>query len=209
MSIDFITATPQTAETNLLIPEFLSYFETRVPFLLGIIPWLILWAQIVVIPFYNKGEKLYREFNSDRNLALSRIEANYLLPSLARLFEKAIKNQSDYRNKPNMIELLNRTDYLNDLEEVENANVRTQSLNSNYHSLKNTVSWLWKSGFIHLISSIIIVLNPFSILDQKLWGQIITMILILIFIGSFIIMVYGLFRFHKIMQKFQSDLEIE
>ena len=77
------------------------------------IAWEALWLQLVVIPFFHMQEKLHQTYIDSGSLdrALSFIESQKLIPSLAEMFDQASAEQKG-RAKVPMAQLLQLVDFL-------------------------------------------------------------------------------------------------
>jgi len=173
------------------------------------VAWATLWCQLVIIPFYGKGEKLHQDYHSSGKLnsVLASIEASRLIPALSSMFNRALDEQSDKRKRPNMEELLQAVQFLPDLEAAQRAMGVIEDLRGRYKLLRLRANRLWKWGLAHsivtpLIPAVYVYLLPFS--DQLLW-------LLYVVAGCWIVTlgfsIVGMVRFHDIMSSFNQELE--
>ncbi|KKL07596.1 hypothetical protein LCGC14_2584420, partial [marine sediment metagenome] len=103
-------------------------------FLAVSIPWLVLWAQVVVIPFYSKGEDLHNTYFTGGELhrAQASIESNRVIPALGRMFDRASGQRPDRRTRIDIEELLQGSDYVSDLDKALDAMSAITSLKAQY-----------------------------------------------------------------------------
>jgi hypothetical protein len=174
------------------------------------VAWSALWCQLLVIPFYGKGEKLHQDYHSSGKLnsVLAAIEASRLIPALASMFNRALDEQSDKRKRPNMEELLQAVQFLPDLEAAQGAMSTIENLRGRYESLRLRANRLWKWGLAHsiatpLLPAVYVYLLPFS--DWLLWLLGAVTGFWVVTLGFSII---GMVRFHDIMSVFNKDLEV-
>ena len=173
--------------------------------------WAAIWVQLVVIPFFKKGESLYQDYMASGkiNVALAAIDTGELIPAISRMFIRAMEAQKDKRKRPeNEIEqLLQSVEFRPDLESAQLAVGAMEGIERNYSRLKVSASRLWRWGLGHVILTpllplIYVYLLP---LDGKcqwlLFGAAVVWAITLLLSFS------GLFRFHSQMGQFNSSLE--
>lgn len=186
------------------------------------ISWLILWAQVVVIPFYNKGEDLHKDyFGRELNAAQAAIESSRVIPALGRMFERASDQRPDRRARIDIEDLLQGIDYVSDLDEALSAMSAITSLKAQYELLHTRASRLWKWGAGHLVSTAV---TAFTISMKGVEGALSSLIPITLgqsdFIWSWLCVVLGMlwlltlavmvfqwYRFHSQMDDFRRSME--
>jgi hypothetical protein len=185
------------------------------------IPWLVLWSKLVVIPFYNKGEDLHKDyFGGELNAAQAAIESNRVIPALGRMFERASDQRSDRRTRIDIEDLLQGIDYVPDLDEALDAMSAITSLKAQYELLHTKASRLWKWGAGHLVST---ALTAFAMSMKRVEGALSGVVTItvsqldfwswlcialgMVWSLTLAVMVFQLFRFHSQMNDFRRSME--
>ena len=171
------------------------------------IPWCLLWVNLVVIPFFGKGEKLHQDYEEKGNLdaAFAAIESNAFIPTLARRFQRR-NAQDDKRSRIEMESLLQAVDFLPDLERLEVALQSKRVIKDCYALRSSLASQLWKIGLFHSMFTILIPLSYLNSLPDQIWFDLTRILVILAWGLSLIWMVIAMFRFHRHMGKFVSTL---
>jgi hypothetical protein len=117
--------------------------------------WASLWCQLVVLPFYNKGESLHKDYwaTGRINAALAAIEADRLIPALVRMFLRAIDEQTDKRKRlaDELPDLLQSVEFLPDLKASQDAVSAMDGIRDTYKRLKLSAARLWKVGLCHVL----------------------------------------------------------
>ena len=185
------------------------------------IPWLVLWSKLVVIPFYNKGEDLHKDyFGSELNAAQAAIESNRVIPALGRMFDRASGKRPDRRARINIEELLLGIDYAPDLDEALDAMSAITSLKAQYELLHTKASRLWKWGAGHLVSTVV---TAFAMSIKRVEGALSGVVTIdvsqsgfwswvcvaigMLWLLTLAVMVFQLFRFHSQINDFRRSME--
>lgn len=186
-----------------------------------IIPWLVLWSTLIVIPFYSKGEDLHKDyFGGELNAAQAAIESNRVIPALGRMFERASNQRVDHRTRIVIEELLQGIDFAPDLNEALDAMSAITSLKAQYELLHTKAGRLWKWGAGHLISTALIAVAmsldriedalsgvaTITISQLDLWPWLCTTIGML-WLLTLAVMVFQWIRFRSQMDQFRRSLE--
>ena len=189
-----------------------SGWEEAVKLLTISIVWSSLAIQVFVVPFYNKGETLHKDYwgSGKINSTLAAIEAGTLIPSLARMFSLAASQQEDKRRRPEaeMEDLLQSVEFIPDLRTAQNAMSAMDAVRQQYSRLKQLASRLWKVGLFHVLATLLmptvhVFLIPVDIRFQWLfWISVVGWAL------SLMLIVWGFFGFHAQIQRFNTLLEI-
>lgn len=186
------------------------------------ISWLVLWAQVVVIPFYNKGEDLHRNYFTagELNTAQTAIESNRVIPALCRMFDRASDQRSDRRTRIDIQELLQGIDYVSDLDEALDAMSAITSLKAQYELLHAKASRLWKWGAGHLVSTAVLVFAmsmkriedalsgvvTITVSQMDFWSWL-CIALGMLWLLTLAVMVFQWFRFHGQINGFRRSME--
>lgn len=157
-----------------------------------VIAWDTIWVQFVVVKFFSIPDELFKNYESSgvKASAHSFIESQRLIPTLARMFEQANKQQEGQRGKISTEELLNTIDYIKYLEEVENAMQDKKQIDDTYNFLTLSTGRLWKFGLLHVVLTLVIPVS-FS-LTPTFW-----LAAMLLAIVSFIFVVVELSRYYQ------------
>jgi len=175
--------------------------------------WATLAIQLIVVPFYNKGELLHKDYwaSGKINSAIAAIETGALIPSLARMFNLAADHQTDKRRRPEreMEALLQDVEFRPDLEAAQEAMSSMEGIKDQYRWLKLAASRLWKSGLVHAIATpclpaVYVFLVPIGEKYYWLLGLVgFVWLLSLLFSG------WGFVRFHSHLERFNQSLELD
>ena len=165
------STTSGTQPTTALVgqaPASSSGLRETLPLLAASLTWAIIWIQLVIIPFYNKGELLHKDYwaSGRINSTLAAIEADQLIPSLARMFSLAAARQTDKRKRPEkeMEDLLQSVEFLPELGIAQDASITMDGIRQQYRRLRLLASRLWKTGLVHtIISPAIPVVHSFLV----------------------------------------------
>jgi len=143
------------------------------------------------------------------NSVIAGIEADRLIPALARMFTRAIDAQEDKRKRPeNEIHaLLQSVEFLPELKEAQDSMSSMDELENRYNQLKIIAGRLWKWGFAHVIltpalPATYIFLLPID--HRWTWALIAVFVVWLIALGFSI---YGALKFHTHLGRFTTSLE--
>ena len=177
------------------------------------IAWSSLVIQIFVVPFYNKGETLYKDYwgSGKINSTLAALEAGRLIPSLARMFNLAVSHQRDKRRRPEfeMEDLLQSVEFIPDLKAAQDVMSKMDAIRQEYTCVKQIASRLWQVSLLHVLASlcmpvVYIVAIPIHFSFQWLFW-----IIAVAWILSVSLIVRGLFRFHGHIERFNTLLEFD
>jgi hypothetical protein len=176
------------------------------------VAWAAIWANVVVIPFYAKPERLHLDYHSSGklNAALSAIEANQLIPALAQMFNRALEAKADRRTKldKEAIEsLLQEVQFLPDLEAAQQAMILMERLRGAYNVLHARAGWLWQWGLSHSICTLamtVIYAYLFPIYD---WAQWLLWATVGVWVLTLFAVIWQMRRFSKLMSSFIRGLE--
>lgn len=117
--------------------------------------WSALWMQFIVLPFFNKGEAIHKDYwqGGEINAAKAAIETTRLLPALAQMFQLAIDARSDKRKKPDgdIEELLQSVEFRPFLERAQAAMSAIDQITDLYHQLRQSSTRLWRWGLGHAL----------------------------------------------------------
>ena len=180
------------------------------PLLLGaaVVAWCALWAQVIVIPFYNRRESLSKDYHASgrMNTAIAAIESNRLIKSLAAMFNRAQDSNPDRRTRPDIETLLDSTLVLPDLKQAQAAMVDIEELHRCYGKLCLKSGRLWKWTLLHLLLSLAIF-GEFSLGQSLPWFRVLLLATAIPCGLTFAVVVYGFFAFHNLISSFNSTLE--
>ena len=175
------------------------------------LPWAVVIIQLLVLPFYQKGEKLHKDYSASGaiNSAIAAIESDQLISSLARMFKMATDQQEDKRRRPEneIEELLQSVRFLPDLQKARDAMSLMDGVQQQYMRLKLSASRLWRTGLTHAIASLMLpTIHAFLVpLDERwewlFWGM------IAVWLISLTMAVWGFVRFHAQIEQFNALLE--
>ncbi len=168
------------------------------------VAWSGLWINLVIIPFFNKGEKLHQDYKEKGSLdaAFAAIESNRLLPTLASIFERAREAQEDKRSRIDMEALLQSVDFLPDLEQLEHALQAKRSIEECYKLLHALASRLWKWGLFHGFVTLLLPVSWLNVLPDSIWILVIRILIPVAWGLSLVWLVRLMFVFHKQMAIF-------
>jgi hypothetical protein len=177
------------------------------------VAWGSLWCQLVVLPFYNKGESLHKDYwaTGRINAALGAIEADKLIPALARMFLRAVDEQPDKRRRlaDELPDLLQAVEILPDLKASQDALSAMDAIRDTYERLKLSADRLWKVGLCHvLLTPVLPALYIFALplYPDAIWALAIAALLWFL---TLCLALIQMFRMHSHLDKFAGSLEIE
>lgn len=129
--------------------------------------WVAVWTQFVTLRFFDKNETLFKDLVSSgaKDMALSRIDEDQLIPALAELCEcvararkgKDASGAFEVRTEEILLEI----DFLPHLSGAESALREKKSIEDMLSNLQHRAASLWKLGLLH---SFAVVLLPTSFL---------------------------------------------
>jgi hypothetical protein len=173
--------------------------------------WAVACINVVVLPFFNKREALYKDYEGSGALdaALSAIESGRLVDALAGMFNGLIEKQKDKRRRIEIRDLLQSTDFLPDFGRAEAAYQQMSEIQRTYQALKSAAN-VWRWGALH---TLITVLAPLTCLDYTqmgAWGWVKTGNLLTVlgcaWLVTIVLVARGFFRFHSLMSRFLEQL---
>lgn len=175
--------------------------------------WAIACINVVVLPFFNKREALYKDYEGSGELegALSAIESGRLINALGGMFDGLLEQQDDKRRKVNIRHLLQSKGFLPDFKQAEDAYQQMENIRRTYQALKGAAN-VWRWGALH---ALITLLVPVACLDygkMGAWGWVRTEIL-LTALGcgwtlTVVLVARGFIRFHSRMSSFLEQLAL-
>jgi hypothetical protein len=174
--------------------------------------WIVLWTQFVTLRFYDKNESLFKDFiNSGAlDLALSSIDAQKLVPALARLCDavaeaKALKTPEEL-NLLVTEDILGEVDFLPHLAGAESALREEKTMQDFLERLQQQAAALWKLGLLHSLAVVFLpagLLIPPLILRRATAG-----LLALVISVTFILIVMGVVRYQQMRDKLIHGLSV-
>jgi hypothetical protein len=171
--------------------------------------WAALCVQLVVLPFFGKGEKLHQEYSANGRLsaAVSAIEAGRLIPALATMFERAMDARPDRRRQPEIVAILQAVEVIPHLEDAQRAMASMNDVRVAYDILKAKSATLWKLGLFHAVTApITALIYLFAVpIDERAW--IAVYVTAGVWVLTLVMTVIALHRFHKRMDAFTSLLD--
>lgn len=175
------------------------------------VAWGGLWTNVVLIPFYNKGEKLHQDYKEKGSLdnALAGIDSRKLIPALATLFQRAREAQVDKRQKMDievLVQLFQSVDFLPDLKEIEAALQEKRSMEDAYRRLHSLAQKLWKWGLAHVFLTLFFAVAWFDWAADSNWLPATRALLGGLWFVSLGFMIHGFWRFHRYMTSFIDSL---
>jgi len=173
------------------------------------IAWAVAWIQVLVLQFYGKSEKLHQDYHASGRLnqALSSIEADRLIPALARMFQRALDARDDRRERPDIETLLNAVDFLPDLAKAQGAMAEIERIGARYADLKRLAGWVWKWGILHVLLSPALPTIYLSWTPDQTWASWAFVVLAFAWIITLGVSLWGFGRFHRRMTQFNEQLE--
>lgn len=167
--------------------------------LVPIVAWDALWIQILVIPFFSKGEDLHKDYDQSGALdaAISCVETKKIIPMLARMFCRVQQCQGGRPRKlteEDVQELLNQVDYNDDLSDASEAMREANSMRAMLSSLQRNSDRIWKSGLCHILAVLAI---PAVYRMPGMYGIAGILGAIAIAIGTLVIAIILVLRFHS------------
>ncbi len=207
----------QTASTQLPVAanqqSTAPGLEGTIALSLVTIAWLTLVIQTFVLPFYNKGETLHKDYwgSGKINSTLAAIEAGRLIPSLAKMFILAASHQTDKRRRPEseIEELLQSVEFTPDLKVAQDAMSQMDAIRKEYMCVKQLASRLWKIGLFHVVASLCLPVIYIFAIPTHVMFQWLLLIFAVAWILSVPLIVWGFFRFHSHIERFNALLEFE
>lgn len=157
------------------------------------VTWDAIWVHFVVVKFFSIPDDLFNNYESSGVTASAHsfIESQRLIPILARIFEQANKQQEGQQRKIATEELLNASDYINDLKDLENAMQDKKKIDDTYNFLTSSSGRLWKVGLLHVILALLIPISFF------LNSTFLLAMLFSLAIVSFIWVIVELYRYNQ------------
>jgi hypothetical protein len=129
--------------------------------------WITIWTQFVTLRFFDKNETLFKDLVSSgaRDMALSCIDTDQLIPVLAKLCE-CVATAREGKDAAGVFEirteeLLLEVDFLPYLSGAESALREKKSIEEMLANLQHRAASLWKVSLLH---SFAVVLLPTSFL---------------------------------------------
>ncbi len=171
------------------------------------------FVQMIVVPFYNKGESLHKDYwaSGRINWTIAALEADSLIPALAKMFILATEEQDDKRRRPEpeIEALLQRVDFIPHLEAAQSAMTRKVEIEKQYNRLKLLAAKLWRIGLGLVIVTIClpavyVFLVPIHDRFQWLFWA-----LAAVWLLTLCLSIAGLTRFHSQIGQFNGLLEIK
>jgi len=125
----------------------------------AIIAWDAVCVQLFVLSFSRKPESLQKEYITAGVLdaALSYIETNKLIPTLASIFTRIREAQADRRRsltEDEVEQLLQQIDYIGDLGKAQEAMVEMSSIKSLFDSLQTCARQISTWGLLHVVTTL-------------------------------------------------------
>jgi len=173
------------------------------------IAWSALWGQMVVIHFFRKSEEMYKDYHASgaMNTAKAAIEANQLVPALVAMFDKALDARPDGRRRPDMSELLQTVEFVPDFRAAQEAMAHIEELQQYYELLKVKAGRLWIWALSHaVITPLVVAVYVFVPTDNYSYCPL--CVISAAWIATLAITIIGYSRFHKLMTRFNRNLEL-
>lgn len=171
------------------------------------VAWAAIWVQFIVLPFFNKGESLHKDYFASGRIAaaMAEIEAGQLIPTLSKMFLRVMEARPDKRKRlESEIEaLLQSVEFIPDLKVAQASIAKIDDINDCYKRLRLSSTRLWKVGFVHALLTPLTVCN-FTFLRN--W-QVTLVILATFWLVTFAASTYGAFRIHRQLDRFTASLE--
>jgi hypothetical protein len=172
--------------------------------LAGAVAWAAVWGNVVVIPFFQKREKLHQEYwaNGTIDAALSFVESEKIIPIIADMVDKA-KENTPAKRKSDTVQLLQSVRFLPDLEKLDVEMAKLKSLKDQFACLEVISTKVWKKGIAHIVFTLAL---PLANQSPKFLEWILAGVGVF-WAGTFVLMLAGLFSFHKKMNTFLETLK--
>jgi hypothetical protein len=173
--------------------------------------WAVACVNVVVLPFFNKREALYRDYevSGDLDAALSAIESGRLVDALGGMFDDLVEKQEDRRRKVNIRHLLQSKGFLPGFKLAEEAYQQMEEIRQTYQALKSAAN-VWRCGVLHTLITILVPLTCLDFAQMGAWGWIETGNLLTVlgcaWLVTIALVVRGFFRFHSLMSRFLEHL---
>lgn len=134
-------------------------WEDIAKLVIPIIAWDAVCLQLFVISFSRKPESLQKDYITGGVLdaALSYIETNKLIPTLASIFIRVREAQADRRRiltEDEVQQLLQQIDYIGDLGKAQEAMIEKSSIKSLFDSLQAAARQISTWGLLHIITTL-------------------------------------------------------
>lgn len=177
--------------------------------LVPIVTWDALWVQIVVIPFFNKGEDLHKDYDQSGALdaAISCVETKKIIPMLANMFCRVQQCQGSRPRKlseEDVQELLNQVDYSDDLSDALEAMREANSMRAMLFSLQRNSDRIWKWGLCHMLAVLAI---PAVCWMPRMYGIAGILTAIATATGTLVVAIVLVLRFHSKRAQFLKLLQ--
>lgn len=200
------TSVPTRPQT----PSAIKWTEVIQPFALGL-AWATLVIQVLVLPFYNKGEKLHNDyFATGRiNSTIAAFEAGLLIPALAKMFTVATHEQEDKRRRPEseIQQLLQRVDFIPLLESAQDAMSKIVAIDRQYEGLKQQASRVWRISLVHVVMTMFMPMTHVFLLPIHMRFQWLFWSAGAAWLVTLAISTCGFIRFHSQIAQFNNLLE--
>ena len=170
--------------------------------------WAGIWINVALY-FYFKGEKLHQDYYSSGKIdaARSAIEAERLVPALAKMFDRALETLPNRRKIPKMIELLQAVEFLPDFTAAQDAMGTIEELEWNYRMLIAKAGRIWKWQFAHAFATVGLVNVFVFCYPTYFWGLWLLEFAVLVWLVTLTLSVVGFARFHGLLTSFTNSLE--
>jgi hypothetical protein len=161
--------------------------------------WVTIWTQFVTLRFFDKNEVLFKDIVSSgaKDMALSLIDTEQLIPSLAKLCD-CVTAAREERGAPAELkteEVLLEVDFLPHLSGAESALREKKSIEDMLACLQNRAAILWKISLLHTFA---IVLLPVSFLfDASRFSFVLLFIASVTSAATFVWLVYGTMNYQS------------
>lgn len=169
-------------------------------YILGAIAYAALVLNAIVLPFLFKGEHIFKDLinSGAKDLAISNIESEKLIPALTELTTIVIEEKDQHGDSIDYKDIFQNLDFQPYIERVRSSMNEIQDIGKGIEYLQLCASRLWKMGLTHmscaLITPAILYLAAhkyigetvkISLLAFVLSIAVITVIIIVIFLNKF------------------------
>jgi hypothetical protein len=149
----------------------------HLPLLAVAVAWGALWANVVVVPFFNKDESLFKDLidSGARDLAYTGIDTETIVPAFTRLCEQVLLERQQLGDGATVSDVIAEFDLQPYLRDAEAAMREKQSIQAALDDLRSLAGMLWKVGLAHivfalLIPAALIFVAPGSMQDAGAYG---------------------------------------
>ncbi len=175
--------------------------------------WATAVIQLFVVLFCGKGESLHKDYwaSGRINSTIAVLEADSLIPALAKMFNLATETQDDKRKRPEpeIEELLQGVDFIPHLEAAQDAMASIVAIKKQYGRLKQQASRLWQIGLGHVFATLCLPAIHVFLIPMHTRFQWLFWTVGAAWLLTLAMSILGFGRFHSQIGQFNDLLEIK